>query len=312
MINRILIRVKALQCFYSYMLTKPAGRTPEQAQAELDAAFQKSHELYYYLLHLVVELTDLQDRRLDDAKHKFLPTEQDLNPDTRFVDNRLAQALRQNEEFNRFCRDHIVAWDDIIFLRSMLDRVLDSEPYADYMALEQATLHDDCQLWVTLLRDVLAEDQLFADTVEARSMHCSSEDIDVMVDFAIKTMQRIERNDPEPLFPMFANDEDSRFGPDLLERSIRQYDDNNALIDSLVHTERWNNDRVALMDRLIMSMAITELKGFDSIPTVVTLNEYIELAKTFSTPNSGRFVNGVLNAALVHLREQGLRPELNS
>ena len=304
MINRILIRVKVLQSLYSYMLTKP-DRTVEQAMRELEQAFEKSHELYYYLLHLIIELTDLQDRRLDDAKHKFNPSAEDLHPDTRFIDNRLVQALRDNAAFNKFCRDHLIAWDDILFLKAMLDRVLQSEYYADYMALEQVTMADDCDVWRQLLRNVIITDSLFDDMTEAMSVHWSSEDVEIMSDFATKTIRKIQDGDPEPLMPMFRNDDDREFGEKLFKRTIQQMDENNRLVDSLLYNERWTSDRIALMDRLIMSAAISELKCFDSIPTSVTLNEYIELAKIFSTPNSGPFVNGVLNAAVKKLREEG-------
>lgn len=304
MINRILIRVKVLQNLYSYMLTKP-DRTIQQAVKELDASFEKSHELYYYLLHLIVELTDLQDRRLDEAKHKFKPSEADLHPDTRFVDNRLVQTLRENEEFNKFCRDHLIAWDDILFLNAMLNHVLQSEYYANYMALEQVSMADDCELWRQLLRQVIVNDDIFDDMVEAMSVYWSCEDVEIMSDFAVKTIRRIEDGNKEPLIPMFRNDEDKEFGEKLFKRTIQQMDENNILIDSLLRTDRWERDRVPLLDRLIMCAALSEMICFDSIPTTVTLNEYIELAKIFSTPNSGQFVNGVLNSALITLRERG-------
>ena len=304
MITRILIRVKVLQTLYSYVLTKP-DRTMDQALKELDEAFDKSHELYYYLLHLIVELTDLQDRRLDDAKHKFKPTKEELNPDTRFIDNQLAQALRDNTQFARFCRNRLIAWDDLLFLRAMLDRVLQSEVYANYMALDQVTLADDCELWSQLLQQVIVPDEAFEDKAEAVSVYWSCEDIRIMSDFAVKTIHKIQEGDPDPLIPMFRTDDDHIFGEKLFTRTVQQMDENNILIDSLVRHDRWERDRIALMDRLIMCAAISELKCFDSIPTNVTLNEYIELAKIFSTPNSGQFVNGVLNAAVVSLKERG-------
>ncbi|MBQ7690453.1 MAG: transcription antitermination protein NusB [Muribaculaceae bacterium] len=304
MITRILIRVKVLQTLYSYMLTKPY-RTMDQAIKELDNAFEKSHELYYYLLRLLVELTDLQDRRLDEAKHKFKPTDEELNPDTRFIDNRLVQALRDNAQFTRYCRNRLIAWDDLLFLRAMLDRILQSEYYVAYMALDQATLADDCELWIHLLQRVIVTDEMFEDKTEAMSVYWSCEDIRIMSDFAAKTIRKIQEGDPDPLIPMFRTDDDQEYGEKLFKRTVQQMDENNILIDSLVRHDRWEHNRIALMDRLIMCAAISEMKCFDSIPTNVTLNEYIELAKIFSTPNSGQFVNGVLNAAVNSLKERG-------
>ena len=305
MITRILIRVKVLQNLYSYMLTKP-DRTIAQATDELNRSLEKSHELYYYLLHLIVELTDLQDRRMDDAKHKFMPTDEELNPDTRFIDNHLVKALRENEEFNKYCRDKNVAWDDILFTKAMLDRVLSSECYAGYMSLKAVTVKDDCELWCQLLRHVIVDDEAFEEKVESMSVHWSREDVDNMTEFAVKTIHRIQDGRPQALLPMFRSDDDKEFANALFLHTIEQMDESNDLVNSLVRTDRWDLDRVALMDRLIMCTAITEFRCFDSIPTNVTLNEYIELAKLFSTANSGPFVNGVLNAALAQLREQGV------
>lgn len=300
MINRILIRVKVLQGLYSYVLTRPE-KTVTQAHNDLDKSFEKSYELYFYILKLIVELTDLQERRLDDAKHKFLPTEEDLHPNPRFIYNRLAQALRDDAEFNKFCRDKVVSWqDDIIFLRLMLDKVLRSDIYKDYMAGDMGTIADDCEVWRRLLREVILEDSDFEEKVETMSVYWSVEDIDIMGQFAIKTTRRIQdgTGDESPILPMFHHEDDKTFADKLFEYSIQQMDDNNEVIDSYVKTDKWDTERIALMDRLIMCMALTEHKCFEQIPANVTLNEYIELAKVFSSPNSGAFVNGILNAAL--------------
>ena len=125
-----------------------------------------------------------------------------------------------------------------------------------------------------------------------------------MGQFALKTLRKLARNESSPISPMFKDEEDEEFGSTLFLNAIKQKDENGELIDSLVNSERWDRNRIALMDRIIMCTAITELKCFENIPTSVTLNEYIELAKLFSTPNSGQFVNGILNAAAKAVRPQ--------
>ncbi|MBO7610118.1 MAG: transcription antitermination protein NusB [Muribaculaceae bacterium] len=306
MINRILIRVKVLQNLYSYVLTRPE-RTFSQALKELDKSFEKSYELYFYILKLIVELTDLQERRLDDAKHKFLPTEEDLHPNPRFIYNRLAQALREDETFNKFCRDHNVSWqDDAIFLRMMLEKVLQSDIYKEYMNGDMGTIEDDCEVWRKLLKNVILEDADFEEKIESMSVHWSVEDIDIMGQFAIKTTRRFQENYEgekygSPILPMFHNDDDQEFGELLFRYSVEQMDENNELIDKFVRSDKWDAERIALMDRLIMCMAISEFKSFVQIPANVTMNEYIELAKVFSSPNSSAFVNGILNAAIKSL-----------
>ena len=309
MINRILIRVKVLQNLYSYVLTRPE-KTIDQALNDLDKSFDKSYELYFYILKLIVELTDLQDRRLDDAKHKFLPTEEDLHPNPRFIYNRLAQALRDDAAFNKFCRDKVVTWqDDAIFLRMMLEKVLQSDIYKAYMAADMATMADDSEVWRRLLRDVILEDPDFEEKVESMSVNWSVEDINIIGQFVIKTIRRYEelynsetKEEESPILPMFRRDDDHEFAVKLFENTVLQMDDNNALIDHYVCSDKWDADRVVLMDRLIMCMAVSEFKTFVQIPANVTLNEYIELAKVFSSPNSSSFVNGILNAVINSLQ----------
>lgn len=290
--------MKVVQNIYSYVLTRPE-RTLTQAKKDLATSFDKSYELYYYLLKLSVDLTNLQFRRLDEAKHKYLATEEDLHPDTRFVDNRVVEALGANEEFMHFCDEHLITWmNDPIFLRLMLDRVLRSETYQNYMAsAADDDLEKDFELWRQLFKKVILEDPDFEEKVESMSVYWSTEDLDVMGQFAVKTLRKLANGESNPIMPMYKDEEDREFGERLFDRAIQQLDDNNALIDSLVDKGRWDYSRIALMDRVIMCTAISEMTGFANIPPTVTLNEYIELAKLFSTPNSGQFVNGILNAA---------------
>lgn len=306
MINRVLIRVKVVQSLYSYMLTRP-DRTFEQARNDLQASFEKSYELYLYMLKLIIELTDLQDRLLDDARNKYLPTEEDLNPNTRFIDNWLVKQLRDNEQLNKLFRDNLVSWqDEVIFKRLTLDKIVHSDIYRDYMAMEKTDSASDCEVWRQLMRHIILEDEDVAEKLENMSLYWSSEDIDIMGQFVIKTFRRFYDCFDEPVLPMFKDAEDSKFGDLLFTRTVDTMEENNILINSFIKSDRWDKNRVALMDRIIMCVAITELKGFPSIPANVTLNEYIELAKVFSTPNSGQFVNGILNAVVRNLRERGV------
>lgn len=305
MINRALIRVKVVQMLYSYLLTRPE-RTFEQAIQELQLSFEKSYELYLYLIKFIPDLTYLEYRRQDDAKHKFLPTDDELNPNTRFVDNRLAKAIEDNQQLSKQFSEHLISWnDEPIFMRMMLDKVLTSEIYKEYMAMPTTDMESDCEVWRQLMRKVILIDENVEDQLENRSLYLSTEDLDIMGQFMLKTIGRLASGHEQPATPMFKDQEDSEFGEVLFTKTVRDMDDNNVLIDSCVRTERWDRNRIALMDRIIMCAAITELKCFDKIPVSVTLNEYIELAKIFSTPHSGQFVNGVLNAAVDSLRSRG-------
>ena len=285
---------------YSYVLTKDET-TLKDALKQLSKSFDKSYELYNYLLLLIVELTDLQDRRLDDAKNKYLPTEEDLNPNTRFIDNRLVDMLRNNQMLKDFVAENKFTWkDDDLFMKLLLDKILHSEIYEKYMADDDDSLAHDCELWKQLFKQVILPDDDFAQLLENKSVYWN-DDLDIMGTFAIKTIRRFEEGEAEPILPMYKDAEDEDFGKQLFMKSIAAKEENDQLIDSFV-TDKWDVERVAFMDRIVMDVCITEVKEFLSIPTSVSLNEYIEIAKCYSTPKSGIIVNGILNAIVRHLK----------
>lgn len=306
MINRVLIRTKVVQNLYSYVLTRPE-RTLASALKDLDKCLEKTYELYHYLMRLPVELTHIQEVRLDEARNKYLPTEEDLNPNMKFVNNRLVKALADNEQLKQYANEHTVTWnDDPIFQRLMLDKILKSDLYNEYMADEEDSMTSDCLLWQQLMKQIILTDENMADAIEQRSLFWSEDDLDLTVQFVCKTFRRIAEGDQDAIMPMFKDEEDSEFGKELFQVSVTQMEENNALIDELVETSRWDKDRIVLMDRIIMCAALAEAKSFEKIPTAVTLNEYIELAKNFSTVASGKFVNGILNNAIKQLKRHGV------
>ncbi len=305
MINRVLIRTKVVQNLYSYMLTRP-DCTLSTALKGLDACLDKTYELYHYLLRLPVELTHIQDVRLDEARHKYLPTEEDLNPNMKFVNNRLVESLASDEQLQQFAQDHTVTWnDDPIFERLILDKVLKSDIYNDYMNSPEDSFEADSQLWQQLMKQVILPDENMSDAIEQRSLFWTEDDVDLLGQFVCKTFRRIAEGDENAILPMFKDEEDSEFGRELFKAAVTMMPDSNTIIDELVQESRWDSDRIVLMDRIIMCTALAELRTFDKIPISVTLNEYIELAKNFSTAGSGQFVNGILNNAVKLLRKEG-------
>ena len=287
------------------MLTRPE-RTLNNALKDLDTCMEKTYELYHYLMKLPVELTHIQEMRLDEARNKYLPTEEDLNPNMKFVNNRLVAALAGDELLQQFAQDHTITWNDNpIFERMMLDKVLKSDLYNDYMAENEDSMMSDSLLWQQLMKQVILPDENMIEEVEQRSLFWTEDDLDLIGQFVCKTFRRIADGDEKPILPIFKDKEDADFGKQLLQETVTQMPQNSELIDELVEGSRWDKDRIVLMDRIIMCTALAELTSFEKIPTAVTLNEYIELAKNFSTAGSGQFVNGILNNAVKQLRKEG-------
>lgn len=298
MINRILIRAKVVQMLYAYMVSKEA-MTLTAAKKELKKSLDKSYELYNALLKLIIDLTEVQDLRLDEAKHKFLPTEEDLHPDMRFVENELIEKLRADATLADYVESKKISWrNDELFVRLLLDKVLRSEPYAKYMAGE-ITVSD---MWMKVMNSIILTDETLLEHLQMMSVYFTDDDLQIVGEFVVKTIKRFADDVDSPILPQFKNDDDAKFGEELFTKIVNELEENNALIDQFVQSEKWDVERIALMDRLVMNAALSEIRHFPSIPVNVSLNEYIELAKLYSTPKSGKFVNGILNAAVKELR----------
>lgn len=302
MINRVLIRAKVVQMLYAYMVSKDA-MTLTTAKKELTKSLDKSFELYNALLKLMIELTDVQDLRLDEAKHKFLPTEEDLNPNMRFVENEFVKRLRADQTLADFVDDKKINWrDDELFVRLLLDKILRSEEYQEYMEMPKTSLVRDGEVWYQLMKKVVLPDENLLEHLQSMSVYYTDDDLQIMGQFVMKTIRRFEDEEAQPILPQYKNDDDSKFGEQLFSKAVAEMEENNSYIDQFVKTEKWDVERIALMDRVVMCTALTEIRNYPSIPVNVSLNEYIELAKDYSTPRSGQFVNGILNAVVNKLR----------
>lgn len=302
MINRVLIRAKVVQMLYAYMVSKDS-MTLTAAKKELTKSLDKSYELYNALLKLMIELTDVQDLRLDEAKHKFLPTEEDLNPNMRFVENEFVKRLRADQTLADFVDDKKINWrDDELFVRLLLDKILRSEEYQEYMEMPKTSLVRDGEVWYQLMKKVVLPDENLLEHLQSMSVYYTDDDLQIMGQFVMKTIRRFEDEEAQPILPQYKNDDDSKFGEQLFSKAVAEMEENNSYIDQFVKTEKWDVERIALMDRVVMCTALTEIRNYPSIPVNVSLNEYIELAKDYSTPRSGQFVNGILNAVVNKLR----------
>lgn len=302
MINRVLIRAKVVQMLYAYMVSN-GTMTLVSAKKELNKSLDKSYELYNALLKLMIELTDVQDLRLDEAKHKFLPTEEDLHPNMRFVENEFVNLLRTNQTLTDYVNDKKINWrDDELFVRLLLDKILRSEEYQKYMEMPSTTLVRDGEVWYQIMKKVVLPDENLLEHLQSMSVYYTDDDLQIVGQFVLKTIRRFEEGEATPIMPQFKDDEDSRFGEELFSKIVAEMEQNNSYIDQFVRTEKWDTERIALMDRLVMCAALTEIRNYPSIPVNVSLNEYIELAKDYSTPRSGQFVNGILNAVVKKLR----------
>lgn len=279
-----------------------------ESRNALDFSFSKAYELYHRLLWLMVEITDMQARRLDNARHKYVPSADDLNPDMRFVDNLFISKLRVNPALAQFIEDNPApaTLDDEVMLRKLLDRIIASDIYRDYMEASSTDYAADCDLWRKLFKTIILPSDELAESLESKSVYWN-DDVDIMGEFVIKTIKRFAAAGPDnecDLMPMFKDETDRLFGPELFADAVANYDSYRSIVQRFT-SHNWEMERLPFMDVVILVVAMAELINFPEIPVAVTINEYVEIANCYSTDKSGQFVNGMLSAIVKYLNEEG-------
>lgn len=304
MINRVLIRIKVLQIVFAYY--QNGSNDLRVAENELLLSLRRSYDLYYYFLLLIVEVTRLHERRLDTRKHKYLPTEEELNPNMRLVNNRLARQIEVNEKLQTYVKEHGVSWvNETDFVKNVLELILNSELYAEYKDSEEDSYETDREFWRAVFRKLICRNEELENALEDISIYWN-DDIEIIQTFVIKTIKRFEEAEgsKQELLPMFKDEEDQAFAVQLFRKTLLHGEEYRERIDR--HLRNWESERVANMDLYIMQMAMAELLHFPNIPVNVTLNEYIDAAKAYSTPKSGTFINGILDSIVQELTEEKL------
>lgn len=302
MISRRLIRIKIMQVIYAWL--NDEGSDISKAEKSLWFNIDKTYDLYHYLMALLLEVRKYAQGRIDIASGKRLPTFEDLNPNTRFVDNKVLIQLSENHALNQHLAYKKLSWidhDEVV--KKLYNAVLTSDYYKTYMEKTSSTYAEDKQLVVDILTKELESLELMYHVLEEQNIFWN-DDIEFVISMILRTVDRFKENNNEGgnLLPLFKNEDDRDFAKTLLRKIIVRYDEYKTLIEK--HTRNWEIDRIALMDIQLMVMAITEMVEFPEIPVKVTLNEYIELAKYYSTNKSNEFINGILDKIILELKDE--------
>ncbi len=304
MINRNLIRIRIVQIVYSWYQNK--NKDLRSLEKELLFGLQKSYDLYYYLLLLMIEITRTYEAKVETRRNKLLPTEEDLNPNLRLLENSFIKQLADNKQLSKYLNDYPMSWDEHdVFLKKLLEDILESEIYLEYSASTDTSYEADREFWRKAFKQFIYNNETLDEILEDESIYWN-DDVEIIQSFTLKTIRQFSETsgDDQKLLPMFRDDEDKNFALRLLHNAILNQDEYRDLIES--HTEKWDFERIAFMDLIIMQIALSEIHTFDNIPTSVTLNEYIELSKSYSTPKSGTFINGVLDAIVTTLKKDNV------
>ena len=302
MINRVLIRLKIVQIVYAYY--QNGGKNLDTAEKELFFSLSKAYDLYNYLLLLMVEVTKQANKRLNAAKNKLVPTKEELFPNTKFVENRFIAQLEVNKQLLEFSNNQKKTWEnEADFVKTLCDKILESDIYKEYMASETSSYEEDRELWRKLYKNIIFNNIELDQVLEDQSLYWN-DDKEIVDTFVLKTIKRFDEKNgaKQELLPEFKDEEDQDFARRLFRRTILNADYYRHLISE--NTKNWDLDRVAFMDVVIMQIALAEILSFPNIPVSVSLNEYVEIAKLYSTPKSGGFINGTLDGIVNSLKKE--------
>lgn len=300
MISRRIIRTKVLQVLYAYYSSEE--KSINNTEKELFFCIQKAYDLYHYLFTVVIDIADYAENRIEIKRNKHQPTYEDLNPNTKFISNQVIHQLRNNRQLNTYLDQKKLNWKDHPeLIKELYLLMTDSDIYKGYMNDSNRSYLDDRKFIEKLFNKVILVSEDLYNVLEEQSIYWN-DDVEFVISMIIKTLKRFnELTDSEQrLMPMFKDQEDRDFAKDLLRKSILNHKDLRVLIKE--HSKNWDVERIAFMDILIMQLAIAEFLYFPTIPTKVSLNEYIELSKYYSTEKSRNFINGILDKTLKDLK----------
>ncbi len=293
------------ETFSNFMASQDGGA---EAISALHLSLDKARELYFRLLWLPVELADMQERKLDERRHKLLVTKEDLNPNLKFVENSMVRAIRECEPIRNYIEKEKISWEreDRVMMDNLLRAIVESDIYQEYMANPVESLKEDCELWRNIIRRIVFNNQHFLETLEDKSVFWN-DDIDTIGTFVLKSFRKIEEGAGNgAVLDKYKDEEDARFGDELVKSVLKNKDIYRGYIDEAIDRTLWESERLAFMDVVVIETALAEMFNFPKIPLNVTLNEYIEIAKAYSSSKSGGFVNGILGKIISHLQKEGI------
>jgi transcription antitermination protein NusB len=302
MISRRLLRIKVLQAAYAHF--KSGVNSLDKSEKELFFSIGKTYELYLSLFVLIIDLARYARGRIDLARTKLSPTLEDLNPNTRFADNLLVDHLEKHEVLTNLVKKHSISWvNHPELIRELYNQLIGSDFYAFYMNEKEITWKSDKNFILHLLNELILFSGSLDVVLEERSIFWN-DDLEFVVRMVEKSLKKYSGPEaqPIPVYSLYKDEEDREFVKNLFRSIVMNHGEYEKMIGH--HTSNWDVDRIAFMDILIMELAIAEILGNDSIPTRVSFNEYIEIAKYYSTQKSSNFINGILDKIIQELKEQ--------
>lgn len=302
MLGRRQLREKAMQAIYAW---KMAGEDSDQRAIEKNMlkGVDEIYDLYIYLLNLLNFQKTIGEHKIELARNKNFPTEKDLNPNLKFVENPIFRILNENEELNEYTsKNKQLSWDLLdTYPHAIFKEIIGSEEFDAYMNDPKNSFDADKAFIMDIYEKFIAPNESLHDWLEEKNLHWA-DDLHIGNSMVMTTLKSFvpKSTGKIKLFKVYKDDEDREFIIDLFRKTIRHSDETRSRIEE--KATNWELDRIAALDLVLMQMALTEFHYFPNIPPKVTMNEYIELSKVFSTEKSKIFVNGILDRSLKELK----------
>lgn len=303
MISRRVIRIKVMQTLYSLHCSD--DKSINLAEKELFFSIQKTYDLYHLMLQLLVDMKGFASTRIEQNLAKHRPTVEDLNPNKKFVENVIISKIEENTNLEKYIQTNKLSWiNNPELIRKLYTELNDADTFKRYMTNEARSEKEDLDLVDFIYTEIVATSEDLAQILEEQSIYWT-DDLEFVISMILKTIRKFKSTTSpnKALMPLFKEEDDLDFTKKLFRKSVLDQKENQAIIEN--HLKNWDLERIAFIDLLIMQLAITEFLNFPSVPTKVTLNEYIDLARFYSTSKSRTFINGILDKILKDLKNQG-------
>ncbi|MCQ2256668.1 MAG: transcription antitermination factor NusB [Bacteroidaceae bacterium] len=294
MINRTIIRLKIVQLMYAYY--QNGGKNIETAEKELLFSLSKAYDLYNYMLLLIVSVSRYAVEQIEQEEQRNKVARIDEVVNHRFAENRFAIQLESNKQLNEYVENKKKSWNqEISYIKSLYEDIVKSEYYKEYMELPEVTYDDDREFWRKIYKNIIMKDERIDDILEDQSLYWN-DDRQIIDTFVIKTIKRFDpaNGSDQELVAEYKDEEDREFATRLFRRTIMNDEYYRSLIGRCI--KNWEFNRLAYMDVVIMQIAVAEILSFPQIPVSVSINEYVEIAKWYSTPKSASYVNGIIDS----------------
>ena len=309
MLNRRILRIKAFKVLYSSVLAE--NMSLAQAEAQIELSCEARRDRYIYMLGIVSPLTRIAQDRIEAAKSKFNPTEEERNPNMKFAENALAKLLDEDADFQKVYKKKKFDWTQYdLFLKKVMNSIVSKEYYAEYMASDKRSLAEDCKLFTRIFEEEFVDSEELERILEDKSLYWNV-DLAYSLTWCCKTLKNLAKGESWSLIPLYQSElltgegveSDKLFVRKLLQASFAGYEKYSAMVAESV--SGWEKERLFSTDVVLIVMGLAEAVTFPSIPVKVTMNEYVEISKFFGTPKSRSFVNGLLDKLVQQLVNEG-------